>query len=69
MLADDLDTELPEIFLFVAALVLLMVGVFRATSPTRLVLIGSVAALAITLVLVWVGPRLLPWKLIKLPRH
>ena len=56
MLADDLATALPEIFLVIAALVLLMVGVFRATSPTRLVLIGSVAALAITLILVWVGP-------------
>jgi NADH-quinone oxidoreductase subunit N len=56
MLADDLATALPEIFLVIAALVLLMVGVFRATSPTRLVLIGSVVALAITLILVWVGP-------------
>jgi NADH-quinone oxidoreductase subunit N len=56
MLADDLATALPEIFLVIAALVLLMVGVFRATSPTRLVLIGSAAALAVTLILVWVGP-------------
>ena len=56
MISNDLATALPEIFLAIAALVLLMVGVFRTTSSTRLVLIGSVASFAITFVLVWVGP-------------
>jgi len=55
MLAIDLSTALPEIFLALVALGLLMLGVFRASSSARLVLIGAVVCLAMTLVLVWTG--------------
>jgi len=55
MLAVDLSTALPEVFLALAATALLMIGVYRASSSARLVLVGAVTCLAMTFVLIWVG--------------
>jgi NADH-quinone oxidoreductase subunit N len=52
----DLITALPEIFLAVAATTLLMVGAFSGRGALRIVLIGAVVVLAITMALIVVGP-------------
>jgi len=56
MLPIDLITALPEIFLAVAATTLLMVGAFSGRGALRIVLIGAVVVLAITMALIVVGP-------------
>jgi len=52
----DVAAIVPELFLVLAAMVLLMVGVFRGQDATGLVVSLSVAAVAATLALVWLGP-------------
>ncbi|RDD62150.1 NADH-quinone oxidoreductase subunit NuoN [Ferruginivarius sediminum] len=52
----DLATIIPELFLVVAATVLLMLGVFRGQQSTQLVLGLSVVAVVVTLALVWLAP-------------
>ena len=44
----DIFIALPEVFLALSAIVLLMIGVFRGESSTRLVLSLSVVALVAT---------------------
>jgi NADH-quinone oxidoreductase subunit N len=56
MLPIDLITALPEIFLAVAATTLLMVGVFSGQGALRIVLIGAVIVLALTMALIIAGP-------------
>ncbi|MGP1395845.1 MAG: NADH-quinone oxidoreductase subunit NuoN [Inquilinaceae bacterium] len=49
----DLMPALPEIFLAVAGMVLLMIGVFRGDGSTRLVSTLTVASFAVAALLVW----------------
>ncbi len=53
----DIFIALPEVFLALSAIVLLMIGVFRGESSTRLVLSLSVVALVATAALLVIGPR------------
>jgi NADH-quinone oxidoreductase subunit N len=57
MIPIDLITALPELFLSVTALVLLMLGVYWGRDATRLVLLLSVGAVAIAFVLIFLHPR------------
>ena len=52
----DLATIAPELFLLLAAMALLMVGVFKQGNPTGLVLSLATVATVITFALVWVQP-------------
>ncbi|SDF70045.1 NADH dehydrogenase subunit N [Limimonas halophila] len=52
----DVAAIVPELFLVLAAIVLLMVGVFRGRDATGLVVSLSVAAVVGTLALLWLGP-------------
>jgi NADH-quinone oxidoreductase subunit N len=60
MISIDLITALPELFLSVTALVLLMLGVYWGRDSTRMVLLLSVGAVAIAFVLVLLHPRNAP---------
>jgi NADH-quinone oxidoreductase subunit N len=60
MISIDLITALPELFLSVTALVLLMVGVYWGRDSTRMVLLLSVGAVAVAFVLVLLHPRNAP---------
>ena len=51
--AHDYAVAAPEIFLAIASMVLLMIGVFRGDSGTRMLSWLAVAAFAVTLVMVW----------------
>ena len=58
MIAADLATAAPELFLACAASLLLMIGVYRGQdSATRLMLYASVLVLLIALVILVAGPR------------
>ncbi|MEM7223986.1 MAG: NADH-quinone oxidoreductase subunit NuoN [Pseudomonadota bacterium] len=57
MIAHDLYVALPELFIAVAAMALLMFGVFRGNRATHLVLAAAVATLGIAAVLVVALPR------------
>ena len=46
-------TAAPEIFLAIASMVLLMIGVFRGDGSTRLLSYLAVLAFAVTLAIVW----------------
>ena len=52
----DLATIAPELFLLLAAMALLMLGVFRKGNPTGLVLSLSAVATVIAFALVWMQP-------------
>ena len=57
MTEGDLTAALPEIFLALAGMVLLLLGVFRRKNSTALVLLLSVLALTVALVLLWIRPQ------------
>ncbi len=57
MIQADLLMALPELFLAVMGMVLLMYGAFRRKNPTAEVLALSVLSVAVALVLVWVEPQ------------
>lgn len=56
MISLDLTSALPEVFLACAAMVLLMLGVFRRAGSTRLVLVLAVIVLAVALLLIVFSP-------------
>ena len=56
MISLDLTSALPEVFLACAAMVLLMLGVFRRAGSTRLVLVLTVVVLAVALLLIVFSP-------------
>jgi NADH-quinone oxidoreductase subunit N len=56
MTAADFWSILPELFLALAAMALLMLGVFRKQMSGRAVMLMAAVAVAIALVLVWVVP-------------
>ena len=60
MVPIDLVTALPELFLCTTGLVLLMLGVYWGRDATRLVLLLSVGAMAVTFLLVLLHPRTEP---------
>ena len=53
----DLGPVLPEMFVAVAAMGLLMIGVFRGDRATRMIAWLAVAVLAVAIVLVMIGPQ------------
>ncbi len=57
MIQADLAAALPELFLALAGMALLMLGVFRRRNPTTLVLALGVLSVALALVLLWVKPE------------
>ena len=57
MMSHDLIIALPEVFLAVAGMVLLMVGVFHRGKATKPVMLLAILTVAVALALVWIVPR------------